>query len=137
MQTSRDAAHQLSIPRFSSHKDLRHCPALPVLWELWRGAIALLGFDRAKERAWAKGASQKRALHLHRLAMTITFALLGVSTNHVSAAEVAKAYKGVVTSAWGAHASSFSTGQEIAFSYVLDTTPSDFDPIVGTGRYRE
>lgn len=74
---------------------------------------------------------------MSRFALSLTFVLLGFAASHASAAEVARAYKGVVTSARGPHASSFIAGQEINFRYVLETTIPDANPSVSTGLFRD
>lgn len=70
-----------------------------------------------------------------RTTLFLAAALLGLTCVDAAAAEVKVSYKGIVTQANGAQASSFPAGQEITFDYVIETTSPDNNPDTQVGLY--
>lgn len=70
-----------------------------------------------------------------RFSLFFAIAAFAFGAMDASAAEVKVVYKGVVTSSYGAHASSFQVGQTINVSYVLETSTADSNPDPHVGVY--
>ena len=70
-----------------------------------------------------------------RSTLFLAVAALGFGAVDASAAEVKVAYKGVVTQANGAQASSFAAGQVITLHYIVETAAADNNPDTSKGVY--
>lgn len=70
-----------------------------------------------------------------RSTLFLAIAAFAFSAMDASAAEIKVAYKGVVTQANGAQASSFAPGQTITLHYVVETNTPDNNPDTSKGVY--
>jgi hypothetical protein len=68
-----------------------------------------------------------------RAALFLAIAAFGFCAMDASAAEVKVAYKGVVTQANGAQASSFAPGQTVTLYYLVESTTPDNNPDTSKG----